>query len=137
VSATATSLFSLDNLAVFERHGATVDSRGGRSGCWVRLPNGWVLSVQWGGCMYGSNYDERAGADVPPATTAEIAAWREGEWEPSRGGLVQWADGDTVQGWCSMERVLHVLDLMAEDKLLRVVSADATVACDDWREVSS
>jgi hypothetical protein len=79
--------FSLDNLAAFERHDAKVETREGAHGCWVKLPNGWTLSVQWGGCMYGSNYDERAGSAVPAATTAEIAAIR------PDGGLAEWADG--------------------------------------------
>lgn len=118
--------FSLDSIAVFERHGATVKTRTGRHGCWVHLPNGWTLSIQWGGCMYGSNYDERAGADVPPATTAEVAAWREGG-----DGMVTWADGDTVQGYRSMEQVQHILDLMAEDTLMRAHESSELRAFDD------
>lgn len=107
-------LFSHDNLSALERHGAKVETRGTRAGAWVKLPNGWVLSVQWGGCMYGSNYDCRAGADVPPAREAEVAAWRE-----SGDGMVTWADGDTVMGYVSMATVHRILDLMAEDRLMQ------------------
>jgi hypothetical protein len=107
--------FSMADLSIFERHGATVDTQDSRAGCWIKLPNGWVLSVQWGGCNYGSNYDRHAGDDVPDATAAEVAAWQE------RGnGLVEWADGgDTVLGYASVDRVLHILDLLAEDKLMQ------------------
>lgn len=124
--------FSLDSLAVFERHGATVETHGERHGCWVKLPNGWMLSIQWGGCMYGSNYDERAGSDVPPATTAEVAAWREGG-----DGMVTWANGDTVLGYCSMERVQHILDLLAEDTLMQTHQSEELRAVDGWREVEA
>jgi hypothetical protein len=133
---TATDQFSLDNLTVFERHGARVTTHGERNGCWVHLPNGWVLSIQWGGCMYGSNYDRRAGSDVPPAALAEIAAWKK-DSHGRRGEMVTWADGDTVQGYCSMPRVLHVLDLMAKDALLRKHETSEHRAIDGWQEATA
>ena len=127
-------VFALDNLAIFERHGATVERDGmeHRCGCIVRLPNGWRLSVQWGPGYYSTNRDLRIGmpaADVPPATDAEIAVLDSG------GGLVEWvSDGDTVQGWCSMERVLHVLDLLAKDELVQEVPQPPKVlAVDNWQ----
>lgn len=127
----AQTLFSADHLSVFERHGATVKPReAGWPGCWVKLPNGWTLSIQWGGGMYGSNKDEAIGApDVPPALTAEIAAWQDDD------GLVEWFDGDTVQGWVTMDRVLHIIDLLAEDKLMSAAEhPDVSRADDQWME---
>lgn len=113
--------FRVDDLSVFERNGATVQRRPGRAGCWVKL-DGWTLSIQWSAGTYSSNHDAMIEAhdDVPDATEAEIAIW------PDGGGMVTWADGDTVQGWCSLERVLRVLDLLSENGLLR--------ADDRWTE---
>jgi hypothetical protein len=122
--------FSTDNLAVFERHGATVTTRAGRAGCRITLPNKWELSVQWGPGMYGSNYDSNYDSlyigheDHLTARQAEIAVIA------PRGGLVEWADGDTVQGWCSMERVQHVLDLLASGNL--IVDGERPIADDGW-----
>lgn len=110
------TLFSVDNLEVFKRHDATVGRRSTRAGCWVNLPNNWVLSVQWDAGNYGSNYHADYGDPVDDAVTAEIAAWRSGP--DGTAGMVEWADGDTVQGWCPMERVQKVLDLLAEDRLV-------------------
>lgn len=127
---TTSSLFSLDNLAVFERHGATIETQDQRHGCWINLPNGWTLSVQWGPCTYSSNRDisfkvPSSTMDVPPATEAEIAAWHKDGNER----MVRWACGNTVQGWCSMDRVQHVLNLLAEDKLM--------LADDGWTDEDS
>lgn len=112
-------LFSVDNLDVFQRPGVTIKPRdeGWRAGCHVTFPNGWAVSIQWGAGNYGSNYDApiSRSTSVPAATSAEIAVIAPGE----HGGLVKWADGDTVQGYCSMERVQRVLDLVAEGKLMR------------------
>jgi hypothetical protein len=125
--ATKHSVFALSDLSQFERHGATIATKPGRTGYWIELPNGWTLSVQWGYGNYGSNRDidyNRAlsGEVLPDAQTAEIAAWR------GDSGLVRWVDGDTVQGWCSVERVQHVLDLLADDALL--------IADDKWPEAN-
>jgi hypothetical protein len=130
---TTKARFSADNLSVFERHGATATQREpGYPGCWVKFPNGWTLSIQWGGGMYGSNRDEQIGShDVPDAIEAEIAAW------PSdHDGLVRWSDGDTVQGWCSMDRVQSVIDLIAEGKLMRDPDPESVekVADDGWQD---
>ena len=106
-------VFTLADLAPFERPGAKVEqSRAGRAGIHITLPNRWALSVQWGPCMYGSNYESlHTSGDEShlTATEAEIAVIKPG------GGLAEWADGDTVQGWCSMGRVLRVLDLLAAE----------------------
>ena len=112
-----TDLFSLAELSVFERPGAEIEPRDrpGRAGCLVTFPNGWGVSIQWGAGNYGSNYDHPFDGWVPDATTAEIAVIAPGD----QGDLVTWADGDTVQGWCSMDRVQRVLDLVAEGKLMR------------------
>ena len=93
------------------------------AGAHVRFENGWVLSVQWGRGNYSDNYNLLSPSQEPPAdsTTAEIAAWRGDD-----GDLMEWVDGDTVQGWCSWERVQHVLDLLAEDKLLKHYDVSAT-----------
>lgn len=132
MSAEAKDLFSLDNLAALERHDAIVTTRDRTHGAWVYLPNGWVLSVQWGGCMYGSNYDRLAGSDVPPAALAEIAAWNVNDTK----GMVTWEGGDTVQGYCSMARVQHVLDLMASDDLLKPHETTERRAVDGWQEAT-
>jgi hypothetical protein len=126
-------VFALDNLAIFERHGATVGpcDEPPFAGCWVKLPNGWTLSVQWGYGSYGSNYHWTGDRDrkVPDAVEAEIAVWKEGD-----GSLVEWVDGETVVGYCSMERVLHVLDLVARDELMQDVPQEAKrLAVDNWQ----
>lgn len=124
------SVFSIEQRSIFERHGATVkQGREKRAGLRVTLPNGYGLSVQWGPCMYGSNYDSlhtEADESHLTASEAEIAVVKPG------GGLVDWADGDNVQGWCSVERVQHVLDLLAADALLRDGVAD-----DQWQEAAT
>lgn len=129
-----TTPFAMSNLSVFERHGATVEPRDSRSGCWVKLPNGWTLSIQWGACNYGSNQDLGLDTEpLPDATSAEIAAWHD---ERGTGtGMVEWVDGVAVLGWCSMDRVQHVLDLLAEDKLLCEYQPPAELRADDgWTE---
>lgn len=125
---TDSKLFAVDNLAVFERHGAEVKQSRGGVGAHVILSNGWTLSVQWGAGTYSTNHGVWIHPDtvVDDAVTAEIAVWRGGD------GMVEWADGDTVQGWCSMERVQKILDLLAEDRLV----ADG-VADDSRSEVAS
>jgi hypothetical protein len=115
--------FSLTNLDVFRRQGVALEARdaGYKAGCRVTFPNGWAVSIQWGAGNYGSNYDapiDRA-KPVPDATTAEIAVIAPGE----HGDMVRWMDDDVVQGWCTMERVQHVLDLVAEGKLMREYQA--------------
>lgn len=114
--------FSLANLEPFERYGRVHQSAPGRAGVHVR-PEGrrHFLSVQWGPRMYGSNYGMRhldGDEGHLPATEAEIAVVRPG------GGLVRWADGDTVQGWCSMERVLRVLAMLSDGTLIHEGVAD-------------
>lgn len=125
--------FAIDNLTVFERHGATVTQpRKHRAGCRITLPNRWRISVQWGPCMYGSHYDTpHIGLDESylTATQAEIVVIK------PTGGLVEWADGDTVQGWCSIERVQHILDLLATGELLR--NQAHQVADDQWQETNA
>lgn len=113
--------FSLDDTDVFARPGAEITPRGGddwRAGVHVKFPNDWALSIQWGAGNYGSNYDApiSRSSGVPDATEAEIAVL-----EPQHGDLVDWANGDSVQGWCSMERVQRVLDLMAAGELMREI----------------
>lgn len=110
------TVFSVDHLDVFDRPGATVtkreDPRVRVAGCWVKFDDGWTVSIQWGNGNYCSNYDNDFDSPAQDATTAEIAVW-----EGDKGDLKTWADGDTVQGYCSMERVQHVLDLVAEGEL--------------------
>lgn len=111
--------FSLDNLKIFERPGTTTKPRdeGYKAGCHITFPNGWAVSIQWGAGNYGSNYDAPIdrNVQVPPASTAEIAVFS----PDPREDMVRWTDGDVVQGWCTMDRVQHVLDLVAEGKLMR------------------
>jgi hypothetical protein len=126
--------FSIQQPEKLGRPGAVVvvRTRRARAGVHVKFENGWTVSVQWGAGNYGSNYDLSFDAEtVPDATTAEIAAWKNDR------DLMEWADGDTVQGWCSWERVQRVLDLAADDALARefVPSATPLVRLDDgWED---
>ncbi len=117
-----TTKFTMTDLSVFERPGTAVSTRDGRAGCRVTLADGSWLSVQWGGCMYGSNYNHDFAGDVPDAEEAEIAVSLDSD-------LVRWVDGDTVQGWCSMERVQGILDkLIAGTLIVDGVADDGQVS---------
>lgn len=122
-------LFAMDNLALFERHGATVETCGAAAGCWVKLPNGWTLSIQWDRVNYGSNHNAPVRGNVPDAVTAEVAAWHE------KGSMVTWDGGDTVLGYVSVERAQHILDLLAEGKLMQDYQPPVEQrAVDGWAE---
>lgn len=137
---TTTQMFSLDNLEVFRRPGVKeIEPRTGGSfaGCWVRFENGWTLSIQWGIGNYGDNHGKHYRLDEPTdSTTAEIAAI-----EPD-GDMVSWGTdpeyAETVQGYVSMARVQHVLDLMAEDRLTQDYQPPTPPverrAIDNWTE---
>lgn len=112
--------FSLDNLDALMRPGATIEKRaeGRHAGCWVTLTSGWVLSIQWGTGNYSDNYVKHGDEKPEDSTTAELAAWRADD--PSK-DMIRWgADeySETVEGYVSMARVQHILDLLQEDKLV-------------------
>lgn len=71
--------------------------------------NGWTVSVQWGGGNYCDNYDAEIGRniEVPPSTTAEVAAWA------SDGNLITLSDGYTVMGHQTPEQVLALMNDIA------------------------
>lgn len=113
--------FSLDNLDVFMRPGASIEPRDGKShaGCWVTLANGWVLSIQWGRMNYSDNYDGDFDEKPKDSSTAEIAVWHSDE---GRQGMVGWGEGewaDEIQAYVSMERVQHILDLLHNGTLVQ------------------
>lgn len=109
--------FTLD--ADFQHPNATVEPSRGGNGVHIKFPNEWVVSVQWGPMTYSSNRDRY---DYPApeldATTAEIAAWQ------GDTGMIEWPDGDTVQGWQSWDDVQRVLDA-AENGALPLRETDA------------
>ncbi len=73
----------------------------------MTFENGWTVSVQFGSCNYGSNYDVPFGTRISSATTAEIAAWdADGKWHDF--------GGDTVQGWCSPDQVARFIQQIAK-----------------------
>lgn len=109
-------MFSMSDLEPLRRHGVAITTRPLRAGFRATIPNGAWLSVQWGTSMYGSNYESlHTDADESTLTAefAEIAVKISSEL-----GLCPWADGDTVQGWCSVERVQRVLDRLVAGTLI-------------------
>lgn len=115
------STFHTSNPEAFARPGAVVevDDRRGFPGVHVVFENGWTLSIKWGPHSYGSNQGNYGsnqgnyGGGETAATTAEIVAWR-GDGD---GELLDWTSGNAVAGWQPFAHVMHLLDLMAEDKL--------------------
>lgn len=113
-------LFS--STADFGHPSAEVKASRGGNGVHVTFPNGWTVSVQWGPGTYSTNHHHPSlGVVFPPpeldATAAEIAAWK------GESGMIDWPDGDSVQGWQSWDDVQAVLD-MAEAGTLAEVGAD-------------
>lgn len=112
--------FSLNNLDVLMRPGATIEKRdeGRHAGCWVKLANGWTLSVQWGCGNYSDNYNRSFDREPEDSTTAEIAVWRDDDPHHS---MIAWGRdewGETVQGYVSMARVQHILERDERDELV-------------------
>lgn len=76
----------------------------------ITFANGWTLSVQTG---TGNYHDGRAKYPSYDASlcnespNAEIAVWHRNN------NLVQWADGDTVQGWVSPDRIARVISYVS------------------------
>ena len=120
---TSHKLFCSDTaLEDFARDGATVTRSRTTGGVHVMFANGWVVSIQWGPYTYSDNHHAGPSAiraPAPDSTTAEVAIRRKG------GRLLQWADGDTVQGWQSWEQVQALLDLAATDAVPDPVSLEA------------
>lgn len=129
------NLFSLDNLATFERPGATVEKRSGEgfAGCWVHLENDWTVSIQWGRGNYSDNYRAHLSGTPGDSTTAEVAVWKGDD-----GDLVRWRDGDTVLAYVPLDRVQHIIDLCASDALMKEYQPPLPpvemVADDEWSE---
>ena len=85
------------------------------SGYHVTFDNGWTVSVQWGPCSYGSNYnchspkgvnwiDAEKKAGEKGANTVEIAAWQDSIDDP----WLRFGDDD-VAPYVSTERVAAVM----------------------------
>lgn len=81
-----------------------------QKGFHMTFANGWTVSVQFGYGNYGSNYSFAGKYDgpVPPAETAEVAAWRE-----SSEGMAILDSGDSVAGHYTPDRVLALMTKVA------------------------
>jgi hypothetical protein len=74
-------------------------------GIHITFDNGYTLSVQFGPGNYCDHYDRRIGADDAAcgkegSSTAETAYWSDD------GGLINEGDGDTVQGYQTIDQVI-------------------------------
>lgn len=95
--------------------GATVKEShhlGARSGRHVYLPNGYTVSVQYGGYTYSTNRnrgieDIPVGGWITAAYTAEVAYWYKD------GDFVRFEDGDSVGADYNFEDVLALIDRVA------------------------
>jgi hypothetical protein len=86
------------------RWATSVRDGDGWYGFHVPFENGWQLSVQWGAHMHSSNYDRCFEEAEPESPDAEVAALM-----PLTEELVHWSDGDTVQGYLSVDDVLRLM----------------------------
>lgn len=77
----------------------------------VTFENGWTVSVQFGPYSYREGYPHIEREDKPEAGwasgTAEVAAW------PPGGNMMEFPDGDTVQGWQTPAQVLSLMNEVA------------------------
>jgi hypothetical protein len=139
LSAETGELFALDNLRILGRPNAVIEKRedGHHAGCWVHFDNGWTVSIQWGVGNYSDNYCMGLDAKPEDSTTAEVAVWA------GDGDMVRWGTDSeypaTVLGYCPMARVQHILDLVAEDKLMQTWQPPTPPpeqrAIDGWKDV--
>jgi hypothetical protein len=82
-----------------------------RRGFHLCFENGWTLSIVWGTGTYSPNKNGPLPRDGFPGVQRgkperEIAAWPDGE------GLIEWADGDTVQGYVSVTELQTLIEQM-------------------------
>lgn len=80
----------------------------------LTFANGWTLGVQTGAGNCHSNRETNLSTllsdNIPlcdESPNAEIAVWHRNN------NLVQWADGDTVQGWVSPDRIARVISYVS------------------------
>jgi hypothetical protein len=82
----------------------------------MTFSNNWTVSVQFGACNYGSNYDVAYDAprkeDFWASNNAEIAAWH-GEAGQSSDNWYQFGEGSAVQGWCSTDTVAFFMGIVS------------------------
>jgi hypothetical protein len=79
----------------------------------IHLPNGYRVSVQWGGGTYSDNHDSWDFSDVPmSSSTAEVAVIN------PAGDLIEtpFNQHDTVIGWQSPEQVLKIIQWASEQE---------------------
>ena len=80
--------------------------RTGRKGFSVDFPNGWTVSVVWGGGTYSSNYDQSPFDEtLQPASLVEVGAWR------TENPHI-WAYEEMVRGWMTHQKVLGYMQIV-------------------------
>ena len=83
----------------------------------MTFSNNWTVSVQFGACNYGSNYDVAYDAprkeDFWASNNAEIAAWH-GEAGQSSDNWYQFGEGSAVKGWCSPDEIVHFMNIIRQ-----------------------
>lgn len=84
----------------------------GRNGFHIHLPNGYIVSVQWGAGTYSDNHTlserkgwENWGKEFLRSATAEVAVFN------PKGDIVEtpFNDGDTVIGWQREDDVQKII----------------------------
>ena len=82
--------------------------RTGREGFSADFPNGWTVSVVWGGGTYSSNYHESPfkPTNLPP-TVVEVGAWR------TENPHI-WAYEQGVRGWLNHQEVLGLMNIVIQ-----------------------
>ena len=88
--------------SAYRKYGGKVEHSA--HGVHVVYDSGWTVSIQWGAGNYCDNHRASFNAPVSPSSTAEVACWH------NNGKMVQFDDGDTVQGWQSWEQVQRLLE---------------------------
>jgi len=78
------------------------------SGKWIKYPNGWIVSIQWGAGTYSSYHFASFDLLAAPSHTAEVACWK------NNGPMVQFSNGDTVMGYRSWDQVQELLEAASD-----------------------
>jgi hypothetical protein len=77
----------------------------------LQFESGYKLSIQWGSFSYCQGYPWYGLTETdgwqPESPDAEIALWDD------KGNWYEWPGGDQVQGFCSPEFVLAIIDFLS------------------------
>lgn len=84
----------------------------GSKGFHITFPNGYTISVQFGGGNYSDNYNFRIG-DESKERTLESSTAETAFWGPDGKMITEGNDGDCVQGYQTIEQVWERMQRVA------------------------